>query len=428
MPHKTRLILFYLLVVVFLTGGTGVLLYSYGWRISLETGTIQKIGAIYIKTNVGNTSITLNGKPFKDASGILQSGTLISNLIPKTYQVSIAKEGYHTYHKTLVVHPSQVTEILNVQLIPDTFESTFVAPTKGTRFVDATRSADNMIVQDAATGIYYLSGKANASAARNLNLAIARAQKGMKIKKIMFVPFKPTQFIVEDASGLKLFDSEKNTVELLEKGPIIAWNMQDSTIVGVELASATGKTNAQKAFAFNLIFKSKTTFDDLNASIATTTRIAALATTGNGSIAFSDANHELSLFDPKTKTIRHIANDVVSFMFSPDGKKMAFVEKTGTLRILFIEDFDGDIRKKSGDAITIALAQENPAQAVQWYADSYHLLVTLPGELVITELDDRKPTNTFPLLSGSSEYRYGAENNSIYFIDQKGINAIRIEK
>ena len=409
-------------------GGTGVLLYSYGWRFSFETKTFQKIGAIYVKTNVGNATITVNGKPYKDTSGILQSGTLISNLLPKTYQVEIAKERYRTYHKTLTVRPSQVAEILNVQLIPNKLEPTFIAPTKGTRFIDTTQSAGKMILQDATTGTYYLYDKTNISATLNLNLAIARAQRGPKIKKIMFVPFKPAQFVIEDSTGLKLFDSEKNTVETLEKGLIVTWSMQDSTIVGVEMTGTNAKSRAQKAFTLNLIFKSKTMLDELNARMATTTRIVALATDDDGPIAFSDADHILFLFDPKTKMIKRVANNVTSFMFSPDGKKLAFVETNGTLRVLFIEDFDGDIRKKSGDTITVALPQEHPVQTVRWYADSYHLVIGLPDQIAITELDDRKPLNTFPLLNGPVEYRYVTGNNSVYFIDQKGINAIRIEQ
>jgi len=427
MQHKTRIVLFYLFVAAFLIGGTGVLLYSYGWRFSTETKTFQKIGAIYIKTNVRDTAITINGKPYKDAAGILQSGTLISNLLPKTYRVEITKDGYHTYHKTLTVKPSQVEELLNVQLIPKQIERTFIAPTKGTRLVDTMQTADKMILQDTATGIYYLYDKTNASSTLNLSLAAANAQRGLKIKKVSFVPFKPTQFVIEDASGLKLFDSEKKTVEVLLKGSLATWNMQDSTIVGVELVGTGVRPRTQRAFTLNLIFKSKALLGELNAHIATTTVITALSTTGSGSMAFSDTAYALSLFDPKTKTIRRVSSNVTSFTFSPDGKKLAFVEATGEASVLFIEDFNGDIRKKAGEIIAIALPQEKPVQTVHWHRDSYHLLIEWTGELAITELDDRKPLNTFLLISGFTDYRYVAENDSVYFIDNKGINTIRIE-
>ena len=428
MPHKTRVILFYLFVAAFLLGGTGVLLYSYGWRINLEERTVQKIGAIYIKTNVREATITVNGKLYKDTSGILQSGTLISNLLPKTYRVEIAKDGYHTYQKTLVVRPSQVAEILNVQLVPKTFEQTFIAPTKGTRIIDTTQSADKMILQDMAAGVYYLYDRTNASSTLNLNIAVANAQKGVKIKKIMFVPFNSAQFIVEDATGLKLFDREKKTMETLLKGSVITWSMQNSTIIGVETIGASARSRTQQAFAFNLIFKSKTALDELNAHIASTTRVTALSTTGSGSMAFSDADYALFLFDPKLRTIQKLSSNATSFSYSPDTKKLAFVEATGELKVLFIENFDGDIRKKSGDSITVALPQAKPVQDVAWHADSYHLLIEWSDGYSITELDDRKPLNTFPIFSGPVEHRYVPGSSSIYFINAKGINMIRLEK
>lgn len=425
MPHKTRTILFYLFVAAFLLGGTGVLLYSYGWRVNLETKTVQKIGAIYIKTNVRGTAITINGKPYKDTAGILQSGTLISNLLPKTYRVEITKDGYHPYYKTLVVHQSQVTEILNAQLIPKNLATTFVAPTKGTRFIDATQGADRMILQNTTTGVYYLHDKTNASSTLNLSLAVTNAQKGLKIKKIMFVPFKPTQFVVEDTAGLKLFDLEKRSVESLLKGPIITWTIQDSTIVGVEMNT---KTRAQKVFTFNLIFKSKTDAADLNAGMATSTRITAIAATGNGPMAFSDTAYELFLFDHKTKTVRRVASNVESFTFSPDAKKLAFIEATGIMSVLFVEDFDGDMRKKAGEVMVVALPQERPVQTVHWYADSYHLLIERSGELSITELDDRSPLNTFPIIGEYNSYRYIPEHATIYITDAKGIGILRLEQ
>lgn len=424
MFHKTRLILFYFFVAMFVIGGTGVLLYSYGWRIDVETGKAQKIGAIYVKTNVRDATIKISGKTYKDTAGILQSGTLISNLLPKTYEVEITKEGYQAYHKILAVQPSQVTEILNVQLIPQLPEQAFVAPTKGTRFIDATRNADKMILQNAATEVYYVYDKASASSTINLNLAVTNIRKGLRIRNIAFIPFNPSQFVLESATGFDLFDSEKRTIEALSKGVIAAWSMQDSTVIGVETNT---KSQRQEAFTINLVFKSKTPLDNLNAQLATTTRIETIAMAGNGSVAFSDAKQRLFLFDPKTKTVKHIADNTNAFSFSPDGKKLAFLEANNP-NVLFIEDFNGDIRKKSGERIAIALPQKNRTKNMHWHADSYHLLIEQENGLSITELDDRKPLNIFPILGTYIDYRYIPENNSIYFTDKKNISVLRLEK
>lgn len=426
MNHRTRIILFYSFVALFLAIGSSVLAYSYGWRIDLETGKIQKIGAIYIKANVREVAITINDKTYKDESGILQSGTLISNLLPKTYRVEVAKEGYLPYRKTLTVQPARVEELLNIQLIPATLEPTTVVSTKGTMFVDATEGAERIIVQDTKTGTYYLHTKQNASSTVNLTMAVSNAKRGQKIKRIAFVPFKPTQYVVEDAAGLKLFDSEKKTVESLYQGSLVTWTMKNSTILAVE---TNKETRAQEFFTFNLIFKTKAALDELNAKLPKTTFVTALDATGNiSTIAFLDVENGLSLFTSKDKTLERIASNIQSFSFSPDGKKLLTLANTGTPTIRFIEDFDGDVRKKAGDMITVAAPQQDTIKTIAWYADSYHLLLERPSGLFMTELDDRKPLNIFPLAHNFIDYHYDAKEKTIYYTTTQGIQAVRIER
>lgn len=425
MHHQTRLILFSLFVILFLAIGTATFLYSHGWRIDFDTMTVQKIGAIYIKTNLRDTTIKLNGKQYRDESGILQSGTLISNLLPKSYRVEITKEGYQRYQKTLVVQPSRVEELLNVQLIPEKIQSSHISATKGTDIIDIAQAGDKIIIQDEKSGIYYLHDKANASSTLNLTMAVSNTQKGQKIKKIMFVPFKSTLFVIEDSTGLKLFDLEKRTIESLIQGALTTWSMRDSTI----LLTQKTKTRSQEVTLLNLIFKTKTLVSDVNVQVATTTTITTIAaTSGSNAIAFSDAKNTLFLFSQKTKTVQRIADNVLSFSFSPDNKKLMVLANDGGLSILFIEEFNGDIRKKEGDWIKITLANNEPIKTVAWYNDSYHILLEHSATLSIAELDDRKPVNIFSMLSDYMDYHYALGNNSVYFIDKQGINMFRIEK
>lgn len=425
MPHKTRIILFYTFVGLFLLLGTGILFYSFGWRIDFETGKVQKIGAIYIKTNVRETTIKLNNKTYKDEAGILQSGTLISNLLPKTYRVEVSKEGYLPYYKTLTVKPSRVEELLNVQLIPKTIESTVIAPTKGTRFIDTTEAADRIILQDTAKNIFYLFDDVQASSTVNLNLAAANARRGQKIKNIAFVPFKPTQFVIEDSTGFRIFDLEKKSIEQLAKAVVTAWSIRDSAIVMTE----TTKTGAQEVSSINLIFRSKTAIDSLNEALPKDMRIATIRASENlDAIAFITTNSELFLFTQKDKAIERIAGNAKDLAFSPDNKKLLILSNTGDLFVLFLEDFDGDIQKKKGDRIEVALPQKGSIETVRWYDDSYHMLVKYPSALDITELDDRKPLNVFPLVRDLVDYRFIAKKKSVYFTNAQNIQAIRIEK
>ncbi len=426
MPHKTRIALFYTFVFIFLAAGTAILLYSSGWRIDFETGKIQKIGAIYIKANVKDLTIKINNKVYPDDSGLLKSGTLISNLIPKTYRVDITKQGFLPYHKTVTVRPALVEELLNVQLFPETFEPTVLAQTKGSKFVDATESANRIIMQDTSNGTYYLYDKDQTSSTINLNLAVSNIRRTQKIKRIMFVPFKPTQFIIEDATGFKLYDSEKRTIEQLLKGTFVTWTLKDSIIIAAE----TTKAHTQALFSFNLIFKTKTPLDDINKQITGTTFIAAIDMAANtDTIAFEDVENNLFVSTSKNKTIRRIAQNVKTFAFSPDRKKLVYLSNTGDLSVLFIEEFNGDIRKKEGDVIHIDIPQKGDIEKVQWYSDSYHLFIKYPGHLALTELDDRKPLNIFPIaIDRFDDERYDPSDKSILYTTEQTIKTIHIEQ
>ncbi len=212
MPYKTRITLFYSFVVLFLIIGTSVLLYSFGWRLDLETLRIRKIGAIYIKANVKNITININGDIYPDDSGIIKSGTLINNLLPKTYTVELTKQGYLPYRKTVTVKPAMVEEILNAQLIPESFTPEIIAPIKGETIVHAANGMRKAIIQDSTSGIFYLYDHDNASSTINLNILVANMRRGEKIKHIAVVPFNPNQFVIEDATVLKLFYQEKRTL------------------------------------------------------------------------------------------------------------------------------------------------------------------------------------------------------------------------
>ena len=69
--------------------GTGITLYAQGWRINLATFKTEKVGAIYVESFPGNAEIMLAGKPVQNESGFLSPGTLISNLFPQNYALSL---------------------------------------------------------------------------------------------------------------------------------------------------------------------------------------------------------------------------------------------------------------------------------------------------------------------------------------------------
>lgn len=117
MTKKTRTIIFILFIIVFALTAPAVIFYSQGYRIDFANRKVVQTGSLYLKISPKSADVYINGKLIKTTS-IFTNSALIENLLPKTYNVEIKKQGFHTWQKTLEVREKQVTESKNVLLIP----------------------------------------------------------------------------------------------------------------------------------------------------------------------------------------------------------------------------------------------------------------------------------------------------------------------
>ncbi len=118
MTLRSRRMLFYGLFALFLVLGTAITFYAQGWRIDLATFKTEKVGAIFLESFPSDAQISLNGKPVQNANGFLSRGTLISNLFPKNYTLSLKAPGYVDWTENAMVAPTLVTEMKYAVLVP----------------------------------------------------------------------------------------------------------------------------------------------------------------------------------------------------------------------------------------------------------------------------------------------------------------------
>jgi len=126
MTKKTRTILFSICVFLFLVSASVVVFYSQGYRFDFEKKKITQTGAFYFKVLPRSAQIYFDGKLKKDTDFIFGSA-LIENLLPKTYNIQIKKEGYISWEKTLEIKEKQVTEAKNIVLIPESLGFTVLS-------------------------------------------------------------------------------------------------------------------------------------------------------------------------------------------------------------------------------------------------------------------------------------------------------------
>ena len=418
MTLRTRRILFFIFLAVFIPSSAGIISYSQGWRFNFETFAIQKTGAIYIETQPKDVLIKIDQKFFTDKSGIIQKGTLITDLLPKNYQIEIQRDGYFLYHKNITVKPSLVTEAVGIILIPMDFKNELKISKnlKGEKFIDFSADASKIIIKNSKNNIYYLYNLNNQSSLNISNLF--ENMTGKNIKKIAFYPLELNKLIIESdvSSAIYIVDVNRLKSEIIFKNSkessLISWNAENSNIYYIEQNIGL-KTKNYQLIAFNLIAKTKSKIADLPSdnnpytavkSSANERFLAALNTLGN-----------IYLFDSREGIFKQIAHDAKFFAFSPDGKKIAFLDNDGKLNIYFLEEWTRNIFKKSGETIGFNLENKELIKSFYWYEDSAHLFIQQKS-VDFMEIDERLPLNRYPIVKEIEDFYHDWKSGFTYYL------------
>lgn len=445
MTIKTRRVLFYSLFFLFIFTGLVVVFYSFGWRINTGDCKIaklqdckikfQKTGGLFIETKPKGVVIKIDEKIFKDKSGLIQSGTLIKNLSPKTYKVKIEKDGFLPYEKKVRVESNLVAEIPNVVLVLEKLEKISVpisksidnfwispqqkivfksngvlyyfsplSKLKGNEFIGFSEDDKKIIVKDSKNQIHYLYDLNDLSKTVNLNAVFNNLRKNVIIDEIAFHPADSNRLIIKDKDArlpdgqgyLYFLDLNRLKLEIIVEKPILTWTIKNPNIYYIKT-----RTDA-----------------DLTRTNADNTR--------------NSPTYALNSFNLILKTeniIAQFSNSLISqfpnspIIISPDNKKIAFFNKAGDVNIYFLEDYRSGINKKIGDVISLDVYKNRKIKNIFWYKDSYHLLVATEENMDFIEIDDRTPINKYTLIDGSAPLtiNYDLKSNKIYFLADKNL-------
>ncbi|MCX6702619.1 MAG: hypothetical protein NTW60_02020 [Candidatus Wolfebacteria bacterium] len=425
MSLKLRRAIFYGFVILFILSGFIMVMYSRGWRINIgncgnEINLVcefafQKTGAIYLETSPGGgTTIKINNELYEDKSNLLQSGTLITEFLPKSYRVEISKAGYFSWIKNMKVEPELVTDARDIALLPKQFqkENLPFPVIKSDKIIDANQSSQRIIAENSQSGIFYLYDSATPSTTININSSFKNLISGDSLISASFHPFDQNKIIAGGKNGLYIIDLLRLNAEVISKNRPAAWTAKNSGIYYL-----TKKSSGYSLYYSNLIVKNQ----DLIASIGNSSTTAILkldASNSQSSIAILDDTNGLFLID-QSGNLKKISGNAADFAFSPDSRKIAYTDKNGGLDILFLEDWPVDNPKKAGDSVQLKL--NSVPGKIAWHKDSYHLFLSYPQEIKFAEIDDRSPLNIYglPLPVYSLNFYYDAESNSILWIKDK---------
>lgn len=111
--QKTRGLLFYLSVFLFLAGLPVILSFALGYKFNPRTLRFVKTGLIFVKTQPTGAKIYLNDKLFPE-----KSPASMQELIPGTYKVTMELAQYYPYQAQVEVEAGKVSRVDKVILFP----------------------------------------------------------------------------------------------------------------------------------------------------------------------------------------------------------------------------------------------------------------------------------------------------------------------
>ena len=104
MRYRTRIAILIGFIVLFLAAAPLVVLYTAGYRWNGKKLRPEKVGIIFVRSKPGNADIYLDGAKRRETTP-----ARLRDLLPDAYELTIAKEGYSSWSKSLPVESGLTT-------------------------------------------------------------------------------------------------------------------------------------------------------------------------------------------------------------------------------------------------------------------------------------------------------------------------------
>lgn len=462
MKREVRRRLFYGFVIVFLAISGTVVAYSQGWRITPETCTltrvtscIQEVGGIYIATHPQQVAIAIHGVVFSDESGLLKQGTLIGNLLPQTYSVTITKEGYTPWEKEINVEPAKVTDLSYIILLPTTLPKEQITTAKGSAITafevygnqhilttkgglyyekeqyiqklrgnargEWNRTGNQFITEDTTRGIYYRYRTETPETSFNLTSAFHNlVPEKTPVKKIDFHPFDENKFIIQSSSTLYIMDTARIAITTLfpatPTSSVYDWVIGDRTIYALmekkNEAQKTARTYAIRTH--NIILNTETELATIELEETPRHLVASPDYT---SFVIVTEKETLYLVNPSaTPCCVKIASRPTAFAFAPESARIAIAEEQGTITLYFIRKTEGSEKHEQGEVQQIGQF-ENPTN-LTWHSAGHHLFIETQNKNIEIMETNTNAARVPHLLINTPAWHYEPQTNVIYFIEK----------
>lgn len=125
MKKKTRRILFYTSVLLFILIGYGMVLFALGYKYDFVQKRFLKTGSFELRSNI-SAEVYINDE-LSGSTSFLTNSFSKGRLLPRTYRVRAEKYGYQSWQKLIKIEAGFLTSFPRVVLIPETFQDELMA-------------------------------------------------------------------------------------------------------------------------------------------------------------------------------------------------------------------------------------------------------------------------------------------------------------
>ena len=115
MTKRSRRIIFYICVLLFVAVSYVAILYALGYKYSFDDQRFFRTGAITITVNT-SAQVYINDQ-LTDSTSLLTNTAGLDGLLPGVYSVRIQKDAFSVWQKNITVYESLVTDFPNVLLV-----------------------------------------------------------------------------------------------------------------------------------------------------------------------------------------------------------------------------------------------------------------------------------------------------------------------
>lgn len=443
MSHRLRRLIFYSFLIVFLTITPCILLYAQGYSFDWQKKSLDKTGALYVRSYPKNIPVYVDGKA-KD-----KTPCLIKRLSPGKHQVTLKAPGFYAWQKTLAISENLVTEAreiimlaknpsLELTLLEESIDQFSLNP-EGKKMIYFNQNKQQVFYLDLKNRLQqYLYDSPQTiqimSWSPDNNKVLIKQNDDWQIidlvdfkilhlrpvdhqsliQKIIWHPTNKNQifFMQNDQVYLRDYTRQENSQKIAED--IFDLTINNNLLFFVKkpgyfLYQSDLLGGKEQQLSLRPIFKEG---QQIKLDVSHNNRISLIIDTA------------LYLFNQDKRLFELIHDNVQEVIFSSDNKKLLIIT-SNEIWVLYLEEQKSQPQKQAGQKDLITRLSQEISQAMWHPYDNSHLIFTTRDKITIAEIDDRDKIHLIDFLTAQNpRIQYSAKTKQLYFTnDQKLFNA-----